>query len=256
MEPYENGRVRFVFPPSAAIPDYTPDNLTPSSSRTNLSDLTTSTANTPECHLAELLNEQLTLEDGRAQIPKFRETLGETQSLLRVHGPYTIYAGTSVFSRAPIPRDSSKDVSTEEMARSLAAAQDCFGSAQPKGPARDDLAVFEQLWRITVSVLETITRSDDLNHETLGWGMFGMCAGHVGYGSSQEEETFLSLKKRLHIALRTMPSMDAPIRKHERNLAKLTGGSTASLANLNREINITANLLLQQFRREEYRKIR
>lgn len=247
MEPRESELVHFVFPPSATTPEYTPDSLTPSSSHANLSDLLPGVDHS-ESHLAGLLDEQFKLKDGLSAVPYFRKILGKAQGLIRVHGPYTTYAGTSVFSRAPAARDKTKELSIEEITDSLAAAQDCISGAQQEGYGRDDLAMFQNLWRITVSILEAISRTGDLDHETLGWGIFGMCAGHVTYDSRPEEEAFLSLKKRLHVALRAMPSMDAPIRKTEGNLTKIGGRLTTPLTKANREIHVCANLLLQQFR--------
>lgn len=257
MEQHGKELVRFVFPPPATTPEYTPDTLTSSSSSTNLSDLTTTPVDNYESqsHLAELLEETLKFKDGLASIPHFRRILRQAQTLLHAHGPYTTYAGTSVFSRAPIARDDTRALSVEEIANSLAAAQDCIGSAQPEGPAQIDLALFEHLWRMTVSIIETITRTGEIDHVNLGWGIYGMCAGHVGYASKREEEAFLSLKDRLHFALRLLPSMDAPIRRED-DQARLSGNSVMPIATLNREIHITANLHLQQFRRENYARIR
>ncbi|KAH7396765.1 hypothetical protein DE146DRAFT_614494, partial [Phaeosphaeria sp. MPI-PUGE-AT-0046c] len=245
----------FVFSLLDTTPEHTPDSLAPSSSHSNLSDVASAIDNSPGGYLVELLDEQIKLKNGLSAAPHFRRNLGQAQALIRVHGPYTRYIGTSVFSRSPIARDCTKEVSIEEIADSLQAAQGCVGDAQPEGPAKEDLAMFQHLWHVAVSILDAISRTGDLDLEILGWGVFGMCAGHVVHDLRHEEEAFLLLKKRLHVALRAMPSLDAPIRKKEVNLANISGASITSLTKANREIHVCANLLLQQFRREDYERI-
>jgi hypothetical protein len=75
-------------------------------------------------------------------VSKYLDLLQQSKFLIQSHGRYTTYAGTTVFSRAPMTRDVTTDTSSMDLAISLAAAQDCIGSAQPEGPARDDLAIF------------------------------------------------------------------------------------------------------------------
>jgi hypothetical protein len=142
-----------------------------------------------------------------------------------------------------------------DLAISLAAAQDCIGSAQPEGLARDDLAIFEQLWNTTLLILELVTESSDLDHETFGWGLYGLCAGYIHHTSWRTDSAFLSLKTRLYNALRKMPSMNSIHRKQHGSTTN-TIGQVSVLAKANREIHICANLLLQQFRSEQWRRIR
>jgi hypothetical protein len=188
-------------------------------------------------------------------VSRYLHLLRRGKTLIQAHGRYTTYAGTSVFSRAPVARDVTTEPSSTDLAISLAAAQDCIGSAQPEGPARDDLAIFEQLWNTTLSILELITEQNDFDHETFGWGIYGLCAGYIHHSSWKADTSFLSLKMRLYDALRKMPSMNPTHQKQHGSSTSIVG-QVSVLAKANLEVHICANLHLQQFRGEEWRRIR
>jgi hypothetical protein len=242
-----------IGPHPELTPDYTPQGLTPAPSQSNLALLQEATL--PPSPVADPSN-QLCVHalENMPIIPRFLHLLRQSKALIEAHGPHTTFTGTTVFSRAPLARNRTKDVSTKDFALSLAAAQDSAGSAQIDGPAKEDLAVFRYLWDTTVEVLESTIGTGDLDHETFGWGIFGLGAGYIGHASWQEDSTFLAHKTRLHDALLKMPSMDAPMRREKLSLK--SGGHVDILAKANREIHICANLLLQRFRREEWRRIR
>jgi len=193
--------------------------------------------------------------DDAPPIQHFLHLLRQSKALIKVHGPYTTYAGTTVFSRAPMTRDATKEPSAKDLALSLTAAQDCINSAQVEGPAKEDLILFKELWDITLLTLDTILEAGNLDHETFGWGMFGLSAGYINQASWKDDTHFLSLKTRLHDALLKMPSIDAPHRKTSA-ITLGAGGKVEILAKANREIHVCANLLLQQFQREGWKKIR
>jgi hypothetical protein len=194
------------------------------------------------------------LADDLPTVPRFMHSFRQCKALVVTHGVYTTYAGTTVFSRAPMERDSTKDATAKELALSFAAAQDCAGSAQIEGVSDEDLDVFRRLWESTIAALETVIEAGNLDHETFGWGIFGFSSGYVGKPSWRDDSQFLALKTRLHDALQQMPNMDAHRRRSA--ITKETGGKVEVLAKTNREIHVCANLLLQQFRREKWNRIR
>jgi hypothetical protein len=193
--------------------------------------------------------------DDTSIISRFFRLLHQSTLLIQTYGPYATHAGTTVFSRAPIGRDTNETVSEKDIASSLAAVQDCTGSAQVEGPAKDDLTIFENLWDITISVLELVLQTGELHHEILGWGVIGLCAGYVAHAHWREDSHLLSLKMLLHDALKQTPSMDSTHRRTKDGVAS-AGGMVGYLAKANREVHVCANLLLQQFRREEWQRIR
>jgi hypothetical protein len=108
------------------------------------------------------------LADDLPTVPRFMHSFRQCKALVVTHGVYTTYAGTTVFSRAPMERDSTKDATAKELALSFAAAQDCAGSAQIEGVSDEDLDVFRRLWESTIAALETVIEAGNLDHETLG----------------------------------------------------------------------------------------
>ncbi|KAH7082961.1 hypothetical protein BKA63DRAFT_486375 [Paraphoma chrysanthemicola] len=234
-------------------PDYTPEGPTPSHSQSNLAQLH------EVGHVRRTIENPsnvLDTENLRAMptLARFFHLLCQSKALIEVHGSYTTFAGTTVFSRAPLARNHMTNASAKDIALSLAAAHDSVGSAQIEGPAKDDLAVFKCLWDTTVDMLESLIRNGDLNHETFGWGILGLGAGYIGHASWKEDSLFLAHKTRLHDALVQMPSMDAPVRRERLSLS--SGGHVGVLAKANREIHVCDNLLLQRFQREEWKRIR
>jgi hypothetical protein len=254
MESHKPSHPAFVFPQPDITPEYTPEDLTPTASQTDLL-ASPRTTEVPNMVAEPQLDVTIHSIDDMPIISRFLYLLHQSTTLVNTHGPYTSYAGTTVFSRAPRSRETTNQISKKDLATSLAAAQDCAGSAQVEGPAREDLAVFENLWNTTISVLETVLESGDLHHEIFGWGVIGLCAGYIGHSHWREDSPFLSLKTRLHDALKKMPSMDSTYRKTKDGVAS-AGGMVGYLAKTNREIHVCANLLLQQFRREEWKRIR
>jgi hypothetical protein len=254
MESRKSPHATFIFPQRDMTPHDTPQSLTPTESQIDLPALAPKSA-APGMVAEPQSNETVSSVDDMPLIPRFFHLLNESKALIYAHGPYTNFAGTTVFSRAPTERDTKIQVSKKDLAISLAAAQDCAGSAQLGGPAKDDLAVFEHLWNTTIKVLEMILVSCQLHHEMFGWGIVGLCAGYIGHSHWREDSEFVALKGRLHDALKAMPSVDSLYRKNKESVAN-AGGTLEYLARNNRAIHVCANLLLQQFRREEWSRIR
>lgn len=141
------------------------------------------------------------------------------------------------------------------MATSLAAAQDCVGSAQIPGPAKEDLHTFKHLWDTTVELLEMALATGDLDHESFGWGIWALCAGYMYPPSEAAYEMFEEHKHRLHEALLALPAIDSPMRQRE-ELAVSGESRVEVLAKANRQVHICASLILQRFRQEGWHRIR
>jgi hypothetical protein len=245
---------RQVHHPSAEnTPDHTPESFTPASSHTSVPGLSHA-AETFDPVAHALKSEDIDIPDDEPLLSRRSRLLLRSQALISIHGPYTTYSGTTIFTRAPLVRDSSGEMSTKDSAVSLAAAQDCIYSAQVDGPAREDLAAFERLSETTIEVPEILLNTADLDYITMGWGIYGLSAGYMEH-TSREKSPFLSFKFRLHDALQKMPTIDSTTRKEIDSVA-CYGGDIAMLAQANREIHICANLMLQQFRRKEWKRIR
>lgn len=193
-------------------------------------------------------------KNNASAIPRFLHLLKHSKLLVATNGVYTTYAGTTVFSRAPLPPTNQEEPTIREIALSLAAAQDCANSAQVEGPAEEDLTVFKQLWEATIEVVDSVLETGNLDHETLGWGIYGLAAGHMHEVSWRDNSLLLSLKTRLHDGLLQLPNMDTQRKRPATTL--VAAGRVEVLAKANRNIHICANLLLQQFRREEWNKTR
>jgi hypothetical protein len=117
----------------------------------------------------------------RMPIPKFGHLLAHAKTLIRLHGPHTTYPNTTVLARASVPhlRTTSNAPSAQILATSFAAAQDAHGSAQPDGPAKDDLELFTLLWRTAIHVVEQILEDGNLDGEAFGWGVYGLSFGYM-----------------------------------------------------------------------------
>ena len=192
-----------------------------------------------------------------SDIERFFHLLRNAKSLIKVHGPYTTYSGTTVFSRAPIPHESSTVPSVKDIALSLAAAQDSIDSTQPEGPAIDDLALFRRLWETAITILEELFENEELGQDSFGWGIFGLASGymHPPANNPAPRNLFLLHKYRLHAALTSLPSMDSSV--HKRNEYVVTEKTKIQvLVKARRDVHLCAILLLQQFRQEEWRRVR
>jgi hypothetical protein len=253
MEPQKLAHIKFIFPRPENPPEHTPESPTPATSHINLPELP-HTVETPNPATDTRENEDIKFVDDEHPLSRFSRLLQQSKDLITIYGPYTTYSGTTIFTRAPLIRDSSEDLSTKDFATSVAAAQDCIYSAQVDGPAREDLATFERLSETTIQVLEMLLNTDDIDYIIMGWGVYGLSAGYMGQ-ASREDSPFLSYKSRLHDALQKMPTMTSTSRKEIDNVASC-GGKPQVLAKANREIHICANLMIQQFRREEWTRIR
>jgi hypothetical protein len=201
------------------------------------------------------LDTDILVADKSPTVLRFWNLLSQSKFLIDVHGPHTSYIGTTVFSRAPLARDRAKEVSNKDFAVSLAVAQDCAGCAQLDSPAKEDLASFTQLWESAISALEKAIETGDLGHEILGWGVFGLSAGYISHASWREDSLFLSLKTRLHSGLLQIQSMNAR-GENKSGSTRGAGEGIKILARANREVHVCAHLLLQQFKREEWKRIR
>jgi hypothetical protein len=141
MEPQKLAHVRFIFPQPDNTPDHTPESFTPVPSHTSVPELSHAAETSgPVAHA--LKSEDIDIPDDEPLLSRYSHLLSRSKALISIHGPYTTYSGTTIFTRAPIVRDSSEKMSTKDFAVSLAAAQDCIYSAQVDGPAREDLATF------------------------------------------------------------------------------------------------------------------
>lgn len=120
-------------------------------------------------------------------IPHFLQLLQQSKALIKAYGRYTTYAGTTVFFRALVANNITKEISSKDLAVSLAAAQGCIYSAQVEGPAKEELYISKQFWDTMVLALEELLEAGDINHETVGWGGFGLSAGYMSKASWQED---------------------------------------------------------------------
>ncbi|KAF2643612.1 hypothetical protein P280DRAFT_379435, partial [Massarina eburnea CBS 473.64] len=202
-------------------------------------------------------------------VPRFFHLLVHVKSLISSYGPYTTYAGTTVFTRAPIPRSTkkSKPPSDFTLATSFAAAQDSVKSAQPDSPSKQDLQAFSLLWTATREVMEKITADGSLSQEVFGWGIIGLSAGYTPALSSplfanKKNRSFESLKGRLHAALTALPSLNAVRPSEFQNVKAAAGLGVSPADKLNiqvkawRETHICAQILLQRFKMEGWEGIR
>ncbi|RAR01793.1 integral membrane protein [Stemphylium lycopersici] len=188
---------------------------------------------------------------------RFLRLLQYSKALVAQNGPYTTAPGTAVLLRASQLRVHRDDeaLSTAEFALSLAAAQGSISSAQPDGPEKDDLLLFNRFWETAVAVLEEILSPGSLPQESFGWGIFGLSSGYMHPPSNEltMQNTFSSYKYRLHAALLKLPSLTGA-KGSEYAVREKT--STAALVKVRREIHTCAHILLHKFRQEEWKRVR
>jgi hypothetical protein len=188
---------------------------------------------------------------------RFFYLLQHANILIQQYGPYTTFTGTTVFTRTHQMRPRLNQPSMKELATSLAAAQDSIGSAQLNSPAKDDLMIFKHLWDATTALLEDILEAGNLDHESFGWGVYGLAAGYIAPLSLSEDsiDEFKSQKARLHDALLALPSMSSPERKREEIVVK-GERRVEVLVKARRQVHICASLLAQHLRQEGWRRVR
>jgi hypothetical protein len=84
-----------------------------------------------------------------------------------------------------------KAPSAKLLVTSFAAAQDAYDSAQPDGPAKEDLQLFTVLWRTAIQVVEQILEDGNLDGEAFGWGVYGLSFGYMpAFASSPSPTSF------------------------------------------------------------------
>ncbi|KAF1833692.1 hypothetical protein BDW02DRAFT_372225 [Decorospora gaudefroyi] len=190
-----------------------------------------------------------------SNIERFIHLLRHAEALIRQYGPYTTHKGTKVFIRAPTP--CIKEPSPRDLALSFAAAQDCSNSAQPSGPANDDLRLFFHLWTTTITILEDILARGSLPQESFGWGIFGLAAGYIHPPSPSNDLTtrnlFSNQKYRLHAALSKLPSLDGA-KRSEYVVSEKT--KIAELVRTRREIHTCGHIILDEVRKEGWARVR
>ncbi|KAF1845063.1 uncharacterized protein K460DRAFT_102550 [Cucurbitaria berberidis CBS 394.84] len=188
---------------------------------------------------------------------RFFHLLRQASSLIRLHGPYTTFSGTTAFSPAPVPPPRTTTASVKDVAVSLAAAQDSIDTAQPEGPAKEDLVLFKHLWETTITILEKLLDGGELDQESFGWGIYGLASGYMQPPANNVAtcNLFSLHKHRLYVALASLPSMDSFARQRNKYVVS-EKTNIQSLVKARREVHICGNLLLQQFRQESWRCVR
>jgi hypothetical protein len=194
-------------------------------------------------------------------IKRFFYLWHHTKLLVENYGPYTTYEDTTVFMRATKAQRLNKEPPTEKLAYSLAAAQDCVNSAQPSGPAKDDLLLFTRLWETTMTVLESMLARGSLPQESFGWGIFALSSGYVhppvsrsaSYNTLVAQNIFNSHKYRLQAALLSLPSMDG-----QRRSEYVVGEKKKldALVKARRQIHTCGHILLDEFRKGSWGRVR
>ncbi|PSN73452.1 hypothetical protein BS50DRAFT_543081 [Corynespora cassiicola Philippines] len=181
-------------------------------------------------------------------ISRFQHLLHHAKMLIASHGPYTTYPGTTVLTRAAHARENIRPASTRTLAKSFAAAQDSASSAQPDGPAKDDLRLFQAVWEATIRALEKLIQDGNLDHESFGWGIYGLSSGYLPYLASENssaDDMFHSYRKRLHDALRILPRLNSSSNESE-TVSSPGAERVHNLTTARRHVHIFANLLCQK----------
>jgi len=242
--------------------------------------------------------EVLAKSSALAPITRFWHLLRHAKILIRLHGPHTTYPDTTVFTRTPTPRPTkiAKPPSAQLLATSLAAAQDAYGSAQPDGPAKEDLDLFTALWKTTVQVVEQILEEGIPDGEAFGWGVYGLSFGYIrsfptsspSSSSSQDsdsadfddeffprnenkpfaiptptissnpETAFEALRQRLHTALSSLPGVSTVQRERgeKHRLPVSPAERVGRLVRTRNEVHLCGTLLVQVLREGEWRSVR
>jgi hypothetical protein len=228
-------------------------------------------------------------------IHRFWHLLQHARTLIRLHGPYTTHVNTTVLARSPILRstNNSKPPSMQLLATSFAAAQDAFGSAQPDGPAKEDLELFAALWKTAIKVVEQILEDGIPEGEAFGWGAYGLSGGYIpGFPTSStsfpassnnanfddeffpknrckptiivpkaqstEQTAFEALRQRLRTALGSLPGVtDSQRGRSDEYTASIPGAERlGQLVRARKEVHFCGTLLVQVFREDEWRSVR
>ncbi|KAF2003627.1 hypothetical protein P154DRAFT_393950, partial [Amniculicola lignicola CBS 123094] len=177
-------------------------------------------------------------------VPRFYHLFNAAEKLIHQYGPYTI-STSGILTRNPKPNPH-KPIpwSSTEYAASFATAQKATNAPQPSGPERSDLEIFNLLWATTITLMDAILISCELNVDTFGWGIYGLCAGY-----RDPTSPFSSMKERLYNALRALPNLDKP-KGEQAEKAVPPANRVSVMVKARGKIHVTANLLLQGFRRD------
>jgi hypothetical protein len=193
-------------------------------------------------------------------LERFFHLWHHTKLLVANYGPYTTHEDNTVLTRASGIQRLNKDPPTKKLAYSLAAAQD-VNSAQPDGPAKDDLLLFICLWETTIRVLERILARGSLPQESFGWGIFALSSGYMhppasssaSYNNLVAQNIFNYHKYRLRAALLSLPSMDGQ-RRSEYVVSEKK--KLDALIKARRQIHTCGHILLDEFRKGGWRRVR
>jgi hypothetical protein len=194
---------------------------------------------------------------GMTDIERFSHLLHHAKTLVSRYGPYTKHHNARVFmrTRKSPQRPCPPNPSLVDLALSLAAAQDCAYSAQPNGPAKDDLDFFMLLWDSAITVLEEILARGSLPGESFGWGIFGLSAGymHPPAYDLTAQNIFSRNKYRLHAALCMLPSLDE---RNENEYTMSAKRTTDVLTRARRDIHTLGHIILHEFRLCRWKRVR
>ncbi|KAF2020931.1 hypothetical protein BU24DRAFT_446054 [Aaosphaeria arxii CBS 175.79] len=197
-------------------------------------------------------------------VPRFHFLLHHTERLCQLHTHATI--PSNIFNRESLPPSQSPpDLTPTRFASSLSAAQDASHTAQPAGPAYDDLRVFSALWQTTIALLDNILSAHAvLSLEAFGWGVYGLSSGLI-----ETDALVLNHKARLHTALSSLPYLTGRKRARKDDSGVMVGylkdsmvvrlsedGRVHSLTSARRSVHVCAWLLVQGMRKEGWDGVR
>lgn len=210
---------------------------------------------TPPTTPATINGELLKADACLLEMPTFLLLFTHAKLLIRTQGPYTVAAGTYVFTRVPCTQDSTTVASTVDLAISLAAAQDCILITQPQSPANEDMLMSKKPWEAAVATLEELLQSGKLDAEVIGWGIFGLSSGYMARSATSSiVDNVQSYKMRLRKAFDLITSLDSTGQQWIRYRGRMR--KVRVLATARSGIHSCTTMLLQCFRQDQWRSIR
>jgi hypothetical protein len=163
------------------------------------------------------------------------------------YGPNTTHPNTTVFTRATQPTPKPYGPSSTCMATPLIAAQDSISSARVPGPAKEELHIVKYIWDTTIDALEEVLATGDLDHESFGWRIWGLCAGHTCTRLLKRRTRYLRSISIVFMRRCLCCQLWMRLGGAARRESKVKAGSRSWLRRIGK-MQICASLMLQRFR--------
>jgi hypothetical protein len=176
-------------------------------------------------------------------VPRFYYLYAQALICVQCNGPYSLDKHKFlVYTSMPTVR-----LSENQLAQSLALAQDCCAATQSYHLAPEDLEIHSMLGKTTIIALEGLLDLGELTMEPLAWGILGLSSGYTS-----SDSLFDAYRQQLYTALNSLPTTGCEWNPSDsvHRIAQAQTGYVTKQSGANRQIHISAIMLLQIMRKD------